>query len=228
MQVDPTDTAWYQTLRTAIAEGMQISKADIPYTTLHNMRGDDIAEFDPHTLHHVGELTVRVRGKQRKVGQVFTPAANVRPDKVNDLVTWYEDDVREKVIDHVASHLVGSSIIELDTKTRRGAPLLKEIQAIVEESVPGADMDRFMKLYGVNDRARNTPGADVAARIARSIASQLRKGIKANHKRIADYHSAQAARRAAQKAAKEPENTHGKICFIFYNDAQTNVCAYRR
>lgn len=76
---------------------MKIAKHDIPYTSLHTMRGDDIASMDPHTLHHVGQLTVRVRGTQRKVKEAFKPPANVRTDKVNDLVSWYEDDLREKV-----------------------------------------------------------------------------------------------------------------------------------
>lgn len=202
IRVDPTDSDWHTTVRGAIAQGMAISEKDLPHVTFHNMRGDDISSMTPDQLHHVGEISVQVRGTPHKVDKVFVPAAHVRINKINDVSAWYTDTVREQIIDHVSSALVGSTIDTLDLKTRRDGDLIREIQGIVEESVPRADMNAFLKTYGVNERARNTPGVDAAARIARHIMGEIRRGINANEGRIANYHAEQAARRAAHEAAK--------------------------
>lgn len=203
VNVDASDAAWYQTVRHAVAHCMSLGKDAVPHITLHTMRGDDIKTWTPEELHHAGQLSVRLHDKEKRVGSLLEPPAHVRSDKLQDLNSWYEHDVRERIVHHVADRLVGSTMATLDSKTRRGAPLIDEIQSIVEESVPNADMDAFMRTYGINDRAKNTSGSDAAARIARSIMSQVRRGLQANTRRIKAYHAEQIARRvAAQKARK--------------------------
>jgi hypothetical protein len=194
LHVDYADK-WYEKLQNAVKEMTKLPVSS--QIELVDISGKGIKDLDAKSLACVGK--VKARNNNKPIALVLNklpePPKDMRTDKLLQLKNWHESSgLKENTINLIAETLKEKkSKHEIKSALCVGSDLEKQLKNIVNSSTPSKNMEKFLNIYGCNEKARTgTPSSDVLSKITQNILKCTIVGLNAAENRI-DRHLAQSA-----------------------------------
>lgn len=219
IMVSPTDTEWYKVLcdefRTIM--GLPNSVAIDIQTPV----GTCIEGMSHLRLSKVGELQVvdRATGAPICIKETAKPSRRMATDKGRDLRAWYEDELRDGLVQVVRAQLEGKTMQEINMVMAGDQAVHQALAEHVASSVP--DWQSFLDTYAADDLARDINLGDVyetATKIAEGLLKRVRAGIRANAPHIQTFFAQQAANQASTQLKDGP---------LFQQHVATGISKYQ-
>jgi hypothetical protein len=205
IQIDYSPS-WYDRLTEGVGS---ICGREAKHIEIKDIRGLCISDASASELSSIGKVKAYCRGKRINMPTLPEPPKAMSNDKLRQLGKWFEDRIKGKLVDVITDTLKGSTKIELQTKTAHNSELEKCICDTIKNQCIGGDAREFLKTFGSNERAKNTPVDDMTTKMARTVLRQLRQVIKGAEPKI-DRHLAAKAAHALQETGNE-EDLFGNI-----------------
>lgn len=187
LSVAVTDANWYERLQQVVTDTYFRHKVrDHPERVkIVDVTRKDIRGLSPDQLAVCGKVRAFVGDEWLVVDSpttdmsVVDPPTALRNDKQTQLVKWFDNKAKERIVQATAKQLANCDQQDIFIRTKVDGPLDKDIRQILRETVPGGTSN-VMATFGVTERVRAASAESAIARASETILRQIRQGLRTN------------------------------------------------